>query len=108
MLGALRAGARFVMRHPAKTMSLYLLNLGLAAVVAGAYYLAAPTAAAPGLGAFAVGQAYIVLRVFVRLQFMASQTSLFQSRLAHAGYVARPAPRWPDSPAAEAIEGLRS
>ena len=79
------------------------MNLGLAALVAGACYVAAPTAAASGLGAFARGQAYIVLRVFVRLQFMAS-TSLFQSRLAHAGYVARPAPRWPDSPAADAIE----
>jgi hypothetical protein len=107
MLGALGAGMRFVARHPAKTMSLYLMNLGLAALVAGAYYVAAPSAAAAGLGAFAVGQAYIVLRVFVRLQFMASQTSLFQSRLAHAGYVARPAPRWPDSPAADAIEVLR-
>ena len=50
--------------------------------------------------------ATIVLLVFVRLQFMASQTSLFQSRLAHAGYVARPLPRWPDSPAADAIQLL--
>jgi hypothetical protein len=39
----------------------------------------------------------------VRLQFAASQTALFQGRLAHAGYVARPIPAWPDSPAAEAI-----
>ena len=71
--------------------------------MAGAYYLAAPGGGF-GLGAFAVGQAYIVLRVIVSLQFMASQTSLFQSRLAHAGYVARAVPRWPDSPAAEAID----
>jgi len=41
--------------------------------------------------------------VIVRLQFTASQTALFQSQLAHAGYVARPVPKWPDSPAAEAI-----
>ena len=53
--------------------------------------------------AFAIGQLYIVLRVIVRLQFAASQTALFQGRLAHAGYVARPVPKWPDSPAAEAI-----
>jgi hypothetical protein len=53
--------------------------------------------------AFAIGQLYIVLRVIVRLQFAASQIALFQGRLAHAGYVARPVPRWPDSPAAEAI-----
>ena len=60
-----------------------------------------------GLATFvAVGQLYIVLRVLVRLRFAASQTSLFQSRLAHAGYVARPVPRWPDSPAAEALRAL--
>lgn len=50
-----------------------------------------------------IGQVYIVLRVVVRLQCMASQVSLFQGRLAPAGYVARPVPRWPDSAAAEAI-----
>ena len=36
-----------------------------------------------------IGQLYIVLRVVVRLQFAASQTALFQGRLAHAGYTAR-------------------
>ena len=75
-------------------MTLYLLEPGTRGLVAGAYYLAAPGAGS-GLAAFAVGQAYIVLRVIVRLQFMASQTALFQSRLAHAGYVARPVPRGP-------------
>ena len=53
--------------------------------------------------AFVVGQVYLVARVAVRLQFAASQIALFQSRLAHAGYVARPVPRWPDSPAAAAL-----
>jgi hypothetical protein len=71
--------------------------------VIGLYYLAAPSATMPDLPAFAIGQLYIVLRVIVRLQFAASQTALFQGRLAHAGYVARPVPRWPDSPAAAAI-----
>lgn len=107
MIGALKAGARFVGRHPSAALALYLLNVGVAAMVALAYYLTAPGAGA-GLAAFAVGQIYIVLRVMVRLQFMASQTALFQSRLAHAGYVARRTPRWPDSPAAEAIEDLRA
>jgi len=105
MVGALVAGWRFVVRHPAKTSGLYLLNLMLAALVAAVYFVLAPGASAPVL-AFAVGQLYIVLRVIVRLQFLASQTVLFQSKLAHAGYVAKPVPRWPDSPAAEAI--LRS
>lgn len=102
MIGAFVAGWRFVVRHPAKAAALYAMNLGLAAVVAALYFLLAPGASVPLL-AFFVGQIYIVLRVIVRLQFMASQTALFQSKLAHAGYVARPLPTWPDSPAAEAI-----
>jgi predicted transporter len=105
MIAAFVAGARFVARHPAKTLSLYAANLACAALVAGLYFLLAPGAAAPLL-AFFVGQVYIVLRVMVRLQFMASQTAFFQSQLAHAGYVAAPVPRWPDSPAAEAIGDL--
>ena len=78
------------------------MNVGAYLLVVGIYYLAAPGARA-GVLAFAVGQIYIVLRVMVRLQFTASQAALFQQQLAHAGYVARPLPIWPDSPAAEAI-----
>ncbi len=102
MLGALAAGTRFVVRHPAKTLALYAMNVGVYLLVVGIYYLVAPGASA-GVLAFALGQLYIVLRVMVRLQFAASQTALFQQKLAHAGYVARPLPTWPDSPAAEAI-----
>jgi hypothetical protein len=102
MIGALMAAARFVARHPAATLSLYLLNLAAYLVVIALYYLLAPGPSAGRL-AFAVGQIYIVLRVVVRLQFAASQTALFQQTLAHARYVARPLPAWPDSPAAEAI-----
>ncbi len=71
-------------------------------IVIGVYYLVAP-GAATNLKAFAAGQLYIVARVMVRMLFAGSQIALFQSRLAHAGYVARPVPAWPDSPAAEAI-----
>jgi hypothetical protein len=39
----------------------------------------------------------------VKLVFWASETALFQSRLAHVGYVNRRAPTWPESPQAEAI-----
>ena len=53
--------------------------------------------------AFGIGQVYILARLWVKLTFWASATALFQARLAHAGYVARPEPAWPDSPAAEAI-----
>jgi hypothetical protein len=102
MLGALLAGWRFVRRSPGAALALYLLDALLFLVVIGLYYLAAPGAQQNVL-AFAIGQLYIVMRVIVRLQFAASQIALFQGRLAHAGYVARPVPRWPDSPAAEAI-----
>lgn len=102
MIGALAAGFRFVRRNPGATIGLYALNAAVFVAVLLFYYLAAPGAAANAL-AFAIGQLFIVLRVIVRLQFAASQTALFQGRLAHAGYVARPVPTWPDSPAAEAI-----
>ena len=102
MIGALVAGWRFVRRHPGAAIGLYALDALLFLLVIGVYFLAAPGASRNAL-AFAVGQFYIVLRVVVRLQFAASQIALFQSRLAHAGYVARPVPKWPDSPAAEAL-----
>jgi hypothetical protein len=102
MIGALVAALRFVNRHPGAAAALYLLDAALFLIVLGLYYLIAPGAGQTTL-AFAIGQLYIVLRVIVRLQFAASQIALFQGNLAHAGYVARPVPRWPDSPAAEAI-----
>ena len=102
MIGALSAGFRFVRRNPGATVGLYAVNSLAFVAVLSAYYLVAPGAAADAR-AFAIGQVFIVFRVIVRLQFAASQTALFQGRLAHAGYVARPVAKWPDSPAAEAI-----
>ena len=102
MIGAIGASWRFIRRQPIAVWALYKINAFAFLIVLGFYYLAAPGGSA-NLSAFAVGQLYIVLRVIVRLQFAASQIALFQGRLAHAGYVARPMPKWPDSPAAEAI-----
>jgi hypothetical protein len=102
MIGALTAGLRFVRRNLGATVGLYFLNSLAFLAVLLLYYLAAPGAAADTL-AFAIGQLFIVLKVIIRLQFAASQTALFQGRLAHAGYTARPVAKWPDSPAAEAI-----
>jgi len=102
MIGAIVASWRFVRRHPVAVGAVYKINILVFLLVIGLYYLIAPGASADTL-AFAIGQLYIVLRVIVRLLFTASQTALFQGRLAHAGYVARPIPKWPDSPAAEAI-----
>src|SRR5439155_1030902 len=76
-------------------------------VLAVAVYAAiAPGAGSGGLSVwvgFAIGQLYILARLWVKLVFWASETSLFQARLAHAGYVAAPKPVWPESPTAEAI-----
>jgi hypothetical protein len=52
---------------------------------------------------FLLAQLFIVGRLALKLQFIASQTALFQANLAHAGYAAAPVPAWPESPAAEAI-----
>ena len=93
MIGALSAGLRFVRRNAAAVIGLYALNSLAFLAVLLLYYLAAPGAAADAL-AFAIGQLFIVLKVIIRLQFAASQTALFQGRLAHAGYTARPVARF--------------
>jgi len=52
---------------------------------------------------FAMTQLFVVTRLLIKLQFLASETALFQAALAHASYTAAPEPLWPDSAAAEAI-----
>ena len=107
MLGAIAAALRFVRRHATAAAGVFLIDVALFAVVIGSY-----AAVAPGVGpagwrmwaAFAVGEIYVAARLWVKLVFWASETSLFQSRLAHAGYVARPAARWPESASVEAIQ----
>ncbi len=106
MIGALMAAVRFVRRRPVDTCGLYLLNgICFVAVLVG-YAIVAPGPSGSGLSvwaAFLVGQGYVLVRLFAKLVFYASQTAYFQSQLAHADYVATPVHRWPESPAAEAI-----
>lgn len=106
VLGALAAALRFVRRHPRQVAGMYALN-GLTFVALLALWaLVAPGAGGTGLqtgAAFVVAQAYLVARLLLKLQFIASQTALFQANLAHAAYTAAPLPVWPESPAAEAI-----
>jgi hypothetical protein len=106
MLGALDAALRFIATHPARTSGLYAIN-GLTFLVAvGVWAALAPGAGgadAPLWIGFVAAQAYVLARLLLKLQFMASQTALFQGSLAHAAYTAAPEPVWPDSPAAEAI-----
>ena len=102
MIGALIAGGRFVARNFGAVIGVYAINAVVFLVLIALYAALAPSARYD-LIAFAAGQLYIVFRVALRLLFAASSISLFQSRLAHAGYVAKPLPAWPDSPAAEAV-----
>ncbi len=105
MLGALAAGLRFVVNHPAAP-ALFLINFASFVAVLVVYALIAPGAGGAGATmwiAFAIGQLYVLARLWVKLVFWASETALFQSRLAHAGYIATVPPIWPESPAADAI-----
>jgi hypothetical protein len=95
-LGALAAGFRFVKRHAGAAVTLMAVNAALAAAT---WWLAASF----DIGVSAALFAYLLARALLRLIFAASLIALFQGRLAHAGYTARPPARWPDSPAAEAI-----
>jgi hypothetical protein len=105
-LGGLAAGVRFLWRNLSAALGLYVLNAVAFLVLVAAYAFAAP--GAPGSGwsvvlALASGEAYILLRHYLKLLFYASETVLFQGALAHAAYTAAPPIVWPDSPAAESI-----
>ena len=110
VLSAIAAAVRFIRRHAGAAVGLYLLNALTFLVLLAGWALVAPGAGGAGLStwaAFAAGQLYIVARLVLKLQFLASETALFQSRLAHAGYTAAPVPRWPESAAAETIQRRR-
>jgi hypothetical protein len=106
MLGALGASIGFIRRNFGRVASLYVVNVALFLVVVAVWALVAPGAGRTGMSmwaGFILGQLYLLARLFVKLQFLASQTALFQASLAHAAYTAAPEPVWPESPAAETI-----
>ena len=109
VLGALGGAVRFLRRNGGAAATLYLADAVLFAAVLAVYSAIAPGAGSTGwsmgLG-FAIGQLYVLARLWVKLVFWASETAFFQGRLAHAGYAAAARPIWPDSPAAEALGGL--
>ena len=106
MLGAVNAALQFIQRNYAAAVALYALDFAAFLAVIAAYAMVAPSAGGAGAmvwAAFTIGQLYVLARLWVKLVFWSSETALFQHRLAHAGYVARPEPTWPDSPEAESI-----
>jgi hypothetical protein len=105
-LGALSAAMRFVWRQRGHVAGLYALNGAAFLLLIAIWALIAPGARSGGLTlwlGFAVAQVYLLARLALKLQFLASETALFQSRLAHASYAAAPVPSWPESPSAELI-----
>lgn len=106
-IGALRASTAFIRRHPGEVFGLYALNTLVFLVAVRLWSLLAPGAGGAGASmwlVFLATQLYVLARLAMKLQFMASQTAFFQSRLAHAAYAAAPQPLWPESPAAEMIQ----
>jgi len=106
MLGAISSAARFIGQNPAATVGLYLLNVLLFLIALAGYAAIAPGAGRSGITMWIgvlVSQAYILARLWIKLVFWGGEVALFQERLAHAGYVDRPEPSWPDSPAVDAL-----
>jgi hypothetical protein len=106
MLGALSGAARFIGRNPAATVGLYLLNVVLFLIALGGYAVIAPGAGGAGITMWIgmlMSELYILARLWIKLAFWGTEIALFQDRLAHAGYVERPEPTWPDSPAVDAL-----
>jgi hypothetical protein len=106
MLGALSAALRFIVHRPGRTLGLYVMNTLVFVLMLAVWSMLAPGAGGGGWAiwlTFAAGQIYLLVRLLLKLHFLASQTALFQASLAHAAYTAAPEPVWPDSPAAETI-----
>ena len=103
---ATNSATNFIVRNGGAAGALYVINFGVFLLSLAWYAAIAPGSGGAGAMmwiAFGIGQVYVLVRLWVKLVFWASATALFQSRFAHAGYVAPPEPTWPDSPAAEAI-----
>jgi hypothetical protein len=108
MIGAITAGLRFVRRNLPAVVALYLATGALFVAVILIYALVAPGAGGTSpriVAGFVVSQVYLAGRLWVRLVFFASETALFQSRLAHSGYVASAPVQRPEPPIVEQVVG---
>ena len=103
MVGSIGAALRFIRRRPFRVAALYLLNVIAFLVILRLWLQAAPSATAPAWLALLITELYMLLRIWAKLAFMASEVVFFQGELAHAQYTAAPVIVWPDSPEAEAI-----
>ena len=106
MLATVGASLRFIRRRPLRIMRLYVVNVIAFLAIVRLWYSLAPAAWTPVWIAFLSAQIYLLLRVWARLSFIASEIVFFQGELAHASYTTSPPARWPDSPAVEALAAL--
>lgn len=105
-IGAFLAAVRFTAHHAGAVAGLWTLNALAFLALVGVWAALAPGAGGAGASmwiAFALGELYLLARLAIKLQFMSSQTALFQALLAHAKYTAAPEPMWPEPPAVERI-----
>jgi hypothetical protein len=106
MIGAIAAGARFARRNARAVAALYMVTGALFITLLLVYALVAPGAGSTGAAVWVgilIGQIYILGRLWIRLIFFASEISLFQSRLAHAGYIASAPVTRPEPPLVEHV-----
>ena len=102
-ISSVGAACRFVRRRFWRVGWLYLLNLLAQLILARLWLQVTPGAAASIWVALLASELYLVLRVWARLGFLASEVVFFQGELAHAQYAAAPELVWPDSPAVESL-----
>ena len=101
MTGALIAALRFIVRHPGRVAGVYALNAAVFLAVVAIWATVAPGAGGSGASmwaGFAASQCYILARLVVKLQGLASGTAVFQRSLAHWGYSAVPLATRPEPP----------
>jgi hypothetical protein len=97
-IGAVLAAVGFIVRNPARVSGLYALNSAAFVVLLLLWMAAAPGGATAVWVSVLLTQGYVLARLAMKLQFLASATALFQRRLAHAAYLAAPAYVRPDAP----------
>jgi len=105
VLGSIAAALRFIRRRIVRVVALYLANVVVLIALAAVWALITRAAVEPSVAIISV-YVFMLLRTWALLAFTASEVAFFQGELAHAHYTAAPQPRWPDSPAVEAIENL--
>jgi hypothetical protein len=101
------AGWRFVRRRPGRLSWLFALNVLGQTIAARLWIQLAPSTSSPDWLVLAAAELYLLVRVWTRLTFVASELVFFQGELAHATYAAAPVPIWPDSASVEALRNLR-